>query len=42
MQYQKQNPPEVQKILDLIAKLKFPVIAIFILFIGVTGSYYTV
>ncbi len=42
MSYQKQNPPEVQKVLDLISKLKYPVIIIFILFIGVTGSFYTV
>ena len=42
MQYQKTNPPEVQKVLDLLAKLKFPVILTFILFIGASGSFYTV
>ncbi len=32
----------MQKVLDLISKLKFPVVLILVLFIGVTGSYYTV
>ncbi len=42
MQYQKANPPEVQKILDLISKLRFPVIIGFIALIGLSGTYYTV
>jgi len=42
MEYQKQNPPEVQKVLDLIAKYKFPVIILFIIFVGFNGVYYTV
>ncbi len=42
MQYQNQNPPEVQRVLDLISKLKFPVIIILILLFGLSGSFYTV
>ncbi len=42
MQYQKTNPPEVQKVLDLISKLKFPFIIGFIILVGVRGSFYTV
>lgn len=42
MSYYKQNPPEVQRILDLISKLKFPVIILIIFFIGTNSSFYTV
>lgn len=42
MSYQTQNPPEVQKILDLISKLKYPVLLIILVSIGFTGSFYTV
>ncbi len=42
MQYQKTNPPEVQKVLDFISHLKYPVILGVIILFGITGSYYTV
>mgnify|MGYP006428166683 CR=1 FL=1 len=42
MNYQKTNPPEVQKLLDLVSNLKFPVIIFIAVLIGVTGSFYTV
>ena len=42
MSYQKQNPPEVQKVLDLISKLKVPVILLLVAFIGFSGAFYTV
>lgn len=42
MSYQKQNPPEVQKVLDLISKLKLPFILGVLAIIGVSSSFYTV
>ncbi len=42
MSYQKTNPPEVQKVLDLISKLALPIIVLFIVIIGALGSFYTV
>ncbi len=42
MQYQKTNPPEVQKVLDLISKLKIPFILGLVILVGVRGSFYTV
>lgn len=42
MQYRKQNPPEVQRVLDLISALKYPfIIGIFLIF-GVLSCFYTV
>lgn len=42
MSYQKQNPPEVQKVLDAFSNLKYPVVIIVLTVIGVMSSFYTV
>lgn len=41
MEYRK-NPPHVEKTLENLSKLRLPIIIVVLLFVGVTGSFYTV
>lgn len=42
MSYQRQNPPEVQKVLDTFSRLKYPVLIALLTVVGLMSSFYTV